>query len=115
VRFEGSDGWIFVTRGKIEASHPDLLTTPLPSSAKRLYTSDNHMRNFFDCVRSRQQPICDGEIGHRSVSVCHLGVIAMRLGRELKWNPQREQFIGDKEANGWLAREQRKPWSYEAL
>ncbi len=115
VRFEGKDGWIFVTRGKIEASHGDLLTTPLPSSAKRLYTSDNHMKNFFDCVRSREQPICDVEIGHRSVSVCHLGVIAMRLGRALKWNPAQEQFVGDAEANKWLAREQRKPWSYEMV
>lgn len=115
VRFEGSDGWIFVTRGKIEASHGDLLTTPLPSSAKWLYTSENHMKNFFDCVRSRQQPICDVEIGHRSVTVCHLGVIAMRLGRTLKWNPATEQFVGDTAANGWLAREQRKPWSYETV
>lgn len=115
VRFHGPDGWIFVTRGKIEASHGDLLTTPLPSSAKRLYTSDNHMKNFFDCVRSREQPICEAEIGHRSVSVCHLGVIAMRLGRALKWNPAQEQFVGDAEANKWLAREQRKPWSYEMV
>lgn len=112
VRFEGTGGWIFVTRGKIEASHGDLLTTPLPASAKRLYTSDNHMKNLFDCVRSRQQPICDVEIGHRSVTVCHLGVIAMRLGRALKWNPATEQFVGDADANKWLAREQRKPWSY---
>lgn len=115
VRFEGSNGWIFVTRGKIEASHGDLLMTPLPSSAPRLYASDNHMKNFFDCVRSRKQPICDTEIGHRSVSVCHLGVIAIRLGRALKWNPAQEQFVGDNEANTWLAREQRKPWSYETL
>ena len=115
VRFEGTGGWIFVTRGKIEASHGDLLTTPLPSSAKRLYTSDNHMKNFFDCVRSRQQPICDVEIGHRSVTVCHLGVIAMRLGRALKWNPAAEEFTGDTEANKWLAREQHKPWSYEMV
>ena len=112
VRFEGTGGWIFVTRGKIEASHGDLLTTPLPASAKRLYTSDNHMKNLFDCVRSRQQPICDVEIGHRSVTVCHLGVIAMRLGRALQWNPATEQFVGDADANKWLAREQRKPWSY---
>ena len=115
VKFEGSDGWIFVTRGKIEASNGDLLTTQLPSSAKRLYASDNHMKNFFDCVRSRQQPICDVEIGHRSVTVCHLGVIAMRLGRTLKWNPATEQFVGDAEASKWLAREQRKPWSYEMV
>jgi predicted dehydrogenase len=114
VKFEGDGGWIFVSRGKIEASDPDLLTTPLPASATRLYASDNHMRNFFDCVRSREQPICDAEIGHRSVSVCHLGVIALRLGRKLQWDPAKEQFIGDADANHWLAREQRKPWTYDA-
>jgi len=115
VRFEGEDGWIFVTRGKIEASQPELLTTPLPASATRLYASDNHMQNFFDCVRSRQAPICDVEIGHRSVSVCHLGVIALRLGRKLRWDPVREQFIGDAEANQWLARPMRKPWTYDLV
>jgi len=114
IRFEGPDGWIFVSRGKIEASNPDLLTTPLPASATRLYASENHMRNFFDCVRSREQPICDAEIGHRSVSVCHLGVIALRLARKLQWNPATEQFMGDSDANTWLAREMRKPWSYES-
>lgn len=115
VRFEGTGGWIFVTRGKIEASHGDLLTTPLPSGARRLYASDNHMKNFFDCVRSRQQPICDAEIGHRSVTVCQLGVIAMRLGRKLNWNPATEEFAGDKEANTWLAREMRAPWTYDRV
>jgi predicted dehydrogenase len=114
VKFEGEGGWIFVTRGKIEASVPELLTTPLPASATRLYVSDNHMQNFFDCIRSHEQPICEAEIGHRSVSVCHLGVIALRLGRKLKWNPIREQFIDDAEANSWLAREMRKPWTYDA-
>ncbi|MEY4198893.1 MAG: hypothetical protein RLZZ265_633 [Verrucomicrobiota bacterium] len=115
VRFEGTGGWIFVTRGKIEASHGDLLTTPLPSGARRLYASDNHMKNFFDCVRSRQQPICDAEIGHRSVTVCQLGVIAMRLGRKLNWNPATQEFAGDKEANTWLAREMRAPWTYDRV
>lgn len=115
VRFEGTGGWIFVTRGKIEASQGDLLTTPLPSGARRLYASDNHMKNFFDCVRSRQQPICDAEIGHRSVTVCQLGVIAMRLGRKLNWNPATEEFAGDKEANTWLAREMRAPWTYDRV
>lgn len=113
VKFEGADGWIFVSRGKLEASSPDLLTTPLPSDAERLYASDNHMRNFFDCVRSRKQPICDAEIGHRSASVCHLGVIALRLGRKLQWNPTSQEFAGDAEANQWLAREMRKPWKFE--
>lgn len=115
VKFEGSDGWIFVTRGKIEASRPELLSEPLAKKKGSLYVSDNHMKNFFDCVRSRQQPICEAEIGHRSVSVCHLGVIAMRLGRKLKWNPKKEEFVDDKDANQWLAREQRKPFSYDSV
>jgi predicted dehydrogenase len=115
VKFEGDTGWIFVTRGKIEASDPDLLTTPLPASAERLYVSDNHMQNFFDSVRSREQPICDAEIGHRSVSVCHLGVLALRLDRKLRWDPKAERFVSDKDADRWLAREMRKPWSYEMI
>ncbi|MDB6058765.1 MAG: oxidoreductase domain protein [Verrucomicrobiales bacterium] len=112
VTFEGTDGWIFVSRKEIKASNPDLLTQPLPASAVRLYHSENHMQNFFDCVRSRKAPICEAEIGHRSVSVCHLGVLSMRLGRKLKWDPKNEKFVDDKEANKWLAREMRKPFDY---
>jgi predicted dehydrogenase len=115
VKFEGTDGWIFVTRGKIEASQPEILSAPLTSKAVSLYVSNDHMGNFFDCVKSRKPPIAEAAIGHRSVSVCHLGVIAIRLGRKLNWDPQKEQFINDKEADGWLAREMRKPWSYEGI
>jgi predicted dehydrogenase len=115
VKFIGADGWIFVTRGKIEASDPDLLKQPLPASATRLYTSNDHMGNLFECIRSRKPPVCDAEVGHRSVTVCHLGVIAMRLGRALEWDPAKEEFKGDAEANKWLAREPRKPWSYDAV
>jgi predicted dehydrogenase len=115
VKFDGSEGWIFVSRSKIEANRPESISDPLPSNAERLYVSNNHMENFFDCVRSRQKPICDAETGHRSVSVCHLGVIAIRLGRKLKWDPANERFVGDKEADQWLAREMRKPWSYDAV
>jgi hypothetical protein len=114
TKFEGTDGWIWITRGKIEASRPEILTDPLPSSATRLYASDDHMGNFFDCVRSRKQPICEAEIGHRSASVCHLGAIALQLGRKLKWDPKREKF-DDKEANKFLEREMRKPWSYDSV
>jgi predicted dehydrogenase len=110
VRFEGTDGWIFVTRGRIEASVPELLSDPLPSDAERLYVSTDHMGNFFDCVRTRKPPICDVEIGHRSVSVCHLGVIALRLGRKLEWDPAKEEFLGDAEANAMRAAELRAPW-----
>ena len=114
VKFEGADGWIWVRRNELNASSPELLSEPLPSSAERLYASNDHMGNFFECVRSRKQPAADAEIGHRSVSVCHLGVIALRLGRKLKWDPAREQFVGDPEANKFLSREMRKPWDYDS-
>ena len=115
VKFLGTDGWIWVTRGAIEASEPEILVEPLGSGARRLPVSDNHMGNFFASVASRQQPICDAEIGHRSASVCHLGVIAMRLGRELEFDPLSETFLGDAQANEWLSREMRKPWSLESV
>jgi predicted dehydrogenase len=113
VQFEGPKGWIYVTRGKIEASDPSLLEEPLGSDAERLYVSDDHMGNFFECVKTRKAPICEAEIGHRSASVCHLGTTAIRLGRKLEWDPVAEQFKNDAEANGFVAREQRSPYTYE--
>ena len=99
--------------GKVEASDSALIETPLPADAERLYVSDDHMGNFFNCVKTRKPPICDVEIGHRSASICHLGVIAIRLGRRLQWDPQTETFANDAEATGMLAREMRKPYSYD--
>jgi hypothetical protein len=117
VQFIGADGWIFVTRGALKASKDELLTDPLPESAVKLYRSNNHMGNFFDSVRSRKEPICDVEIGHRSISVAHLGVISVRMNQALKWNPEKEQFTGEnaKEANKWLSREMRKPYDYSFI
>lgn len=115
VKFESTEGWIWVTRGKIEASDPEILTTPLASSAVRLYESNDHMGNFFECVKSRKAPICEAEIGHRSASVCHLGVISLRLGRKLQWNPDEQKVVGDEEANKWLRREMRAPWNYDSV
>ena len=115
IVFEGDQGWIYVRRGFVEASDPQLLKTSLPASAERLYASNDHMGNFFECVRTRKPTVADTEVGHRSVVVCHLGVIAMRLGRTLSWDPAKEKFVGDAEADTWLAREPRKPWSYEAV
>jgi predicted dehydrogenase len=114
IKFEGSNGWIWVNRNEIEASDDALLSTPLPASATRLYASTDHMRNFFDCVRSRKLPIADVETGHRSASMCHLGVLALRLGRKLSWDLEREKFTGEgaKESNKWLVREMRKPFDY---
>jgi predicted dehydrogenase len=111
VRFEGENGWIFVSRGTIQASDDRLLSEPLPSDAVRLYASDNHAGNFIDCVRTRKPTICPAEVGHRSVTVCHLGNISLRLGgRKLEWDPEKERFKNDEEANAMLNRPMRKPW-----
>jgi len=121
-RFLGDKGWIFVNRGRIEASDPKLLSEPLGEYAVRLYntgnnrrSNDNHMANFLEGVRTRKRPICDVEIGHHSANVCHIGAIALRLGRPLQWDPTTEQFVGpdaDK-ANAMVAREYRSPWKLE--
>ena len=115
VRFTGENGWIWVTRGNIQASEPELLSEPLGSDATRLYVSNNHRANLIECARTRKAPICEAAIGHRSASVCHLGVISMRLGRKLAWDPEAQEFVGDQEANQWLAREMRKPWDYDSV
>jgi len=124
VMFEGEGGRIFANRGVVAGVAVDhLKDEPLERDQYELYEFDNldrpprsgkleaivnHMGNFFDCVRERKQPISDVESQHRSVSVCHLANISMRLGRKLTWNPEAEEFIGDAEANTWLRREQRK-------
>ncbi|NLN77158.1 MAG: Gfo/Idh/MocA family oxidoreductase [Armatimonadetes bacterium] len=111
VRFEGEDGWIFVARGKLEASDQKLIDEPLPSSATRLYESNNHAKDWIDCIRARKQPICDAEIGHRSVSICHLCNICLRLGGyKLQWDPEKERFKDSPEANALLTRPARKGW-----
>ena len=110
TRFEGTEGWIYVNRGKLEAEPKSLLTSVIGPDEKRLYESRDHKRDFLDCVRSRKDPICNVETGHRSSTVCHLGNIAMLLGRPLKWDPQAERFIGDAEANRMTWRPARAPW-----
>jgi predicted dehydrogenase len=115
VRFEGSDGWIEVSRGRIDASKKELLDEPLPASATRLYKSDNHMENFVNCVKTREQPICPAEIGHRSASVCHLGAISCRLDRKLFWDPEKEEFKDDEQANTMRSRPMHDPWGYDKV
>jgi predicted dehydrogenase len=114
IRFEGSDGWIWVNRDKIEAAEREMLSTPLPEGAERLYFSNDHKGNFFDCMRTRKDPICPVEVGHRSASVCHLGAISLRTGKKLQWDPEKELFTGEHaaEANTYVAREMRKPYDY---
>ena len=114
VKFIGTDGWIWVNRDEISASSKELLHAPLPANAVRLEISHNHMKNFFEAVRSRKDPISSIEGGHRSASVGHLIVIALRSGRKFQWDPDKEIFIGDgaAEGNAQLAREMRKPYDY---
>jgi len=114
VRFEGTDGWIWVNRQDLAASDDDLLFTPLPEDALRLEASRDHMENFFQCVRTRQDPICPVEVGHRSASVGHLIVIALRTGQKLSFDPVNERFIGEHAETGdaYLARDMRQPYTY---
>jgi predicted dehydrogenase len=117
IKFIGTDGWIWVNRDEIVASKKEMLTTPLPGSAVRLEVSHNHMKNFFDCVRSRKDPIATVEEGHRSAVICHLIIAALRSGHQLNWDAQKEAFTGsgEKEANTYLAREMRKPYDYSFM
>jgi len=110
VLFVGAEGKILVNRGKFEATPAKLGEDPLPDNAIRLYNSYSHGKDFLDCMRSRKKPICDVEIGCRSVTVCHLGNIAYWTGKRLRWDPVKEVFIGDDEANKWLERDVRGPW-----
>ena len=110
VKFYGSQGWIFVNREKIEASDPDLLSLQFGAQDIHLYKSDHHHNNWLDCIASRRPCICDVEIGHRSITVCHIGNISMLLQRPLKWDPAAEQFVGDAAANRLLGRPMRSPW-----
>lgn len=115
VTFKGTEGWVWVNRGGIEASDPALLDVKFGDGDVRLPVSDNHQRNFVDCVFSREEAIAPIEEGHRSVTLAHLGNIAMRLGRDLKWDPDRERFVGDDDANEYLHRPLRKPWKLSGL
>ena len=114
VRFEGTDGWLWVNRSDLNASKDEIIETPLPADAIKLENSPDHMRNFFDATRSRKTPISPVESGHRSAVVGHLIVIALRLGKKLQWDAKAEVFVGEnaKEGNAQLAREMRKPYDY---
>ncbi|MFH1740901.1 MAG: Gfo/Idh/MocA family oxidoreductase [bacterium] len=108
--FEGTDGTIYVDRSELTSDPKEILEEPLGDNAIRVYFADNHMRNWIDCIRSREQPICTVETGHRTNSVCQLAIIGYELRRPLKWDPRKERFYGDGEANRLRDREIRAPW-----
>jgi predicted dehydrogenase len=132
VRYEGTEGWIFVTRGSytaspsdpvaksesskaLEASDPGILTSKIRENEIHLYTSEEQHGNWLDCIRSRKDPISPVETGHRACSVCLVTHIAMKLGRKLEWDPDRELFINDNEANAMLSRNQRAPYGTDYI
>jgi predicted dehydrogenase len=127
IRFEGTEGWIFVSRGNeavtasdpvaklkdaqaLAASDPKILTSTIGPDEVHLYESKDHHGNWLDCVRSRQQPIAPVEVAHRSCSACLLHHIAMKTRRTLHWDPIQERFKNDDEANAMLSRPQRWPY-----
>ena len=132
VRFEGSEGWIFVTRGDtavtasdpgsgnvnteaLNASDPKILTSVIGPDEIHLYESPEQHGNWLDCIRSRRQPVAPAEIAHRSCSACLVSHIAMKLPRRLFWDPVKERFRNDDEANAMLARPQRYPYGTDNL
>ena len=109
--FTGTKGAMHIGRGVLKSDPENLATDPLGPDDVHLYQSPGHHRNWLDCIKTRERPVADVEIGARSATVCHLGNLAYWYHRRLKWDPQQWQFVGDAEANTWLDRERREPWS----
>lgn len=108
--FEGSEGWIYVGRGFMDANPKSLLTEKFKSSDERLPQSNNHHRNFLDSVRSRKTPISSIDSAFYSDVACHQAHISMKLGRRVIWDNDAEMFVNDDEANRMMARPMRSPW-----
>jgi Oxidoreductase family, C-terminal alpha/beta domain/Oxidoreductase family, NAD-binding Rossmann fold len=117
MRFEGTDGWVACADGykKPEVSSPGLLECGeklLADYMDRTQRPMNHVRNFFDCVKSRQTAVASPDVMHHSMSTVHAANICMWLTRDLKFDPMKEEFINDPEANRYLTRAQREPWIF---
>ncbi|MCK4465336.1 MAG: Gfo/Idh/MocA family oxidoreductase [Bacteroidales bacterium] len=127
IRFEGSEGWIFVTRGNyrvtasdpvsdtggtkpLMASDPKILTSKIGPDEIHLYKSNDQHGNWLECIKSRQQPIAPAEVGHRSCSACLVSHIAMKLPEKLYWDPINERFKNNDKANSMVSRPIRLPW-----
>ena len=108
--FIGDRGKIRIGNNTVDSNPVELSQTPADQLDFRLPAIDNHIQNWFDCIKSRERPIADVEIGHRSAIVCHLGNIVRWVGRPLRWDPQREIFPDDDQANAYLDRPRRPPY-----
>ena len=131
IKFEGTEGWLFVTRGNysatasdpvaqgsntkaLDASNPKILTSVIGPKEVHLTVSKEHHGNWLESIQSRKPPIAPIEIGHRSCSACLLHHATMKLKRKLYWNPETEQFKNDAEANALLSRPQRSPYTLKS-
>ncbi len=110
ARFEGEDGWIYVTRGDQSSGPGDLIASEIGEKDVRLYRSDDHAQNFIDCVRSRKETVAPIAAAHHAIVIAHLGNIAMQLGRKVRWDPEKEEFTDDPQASRMLARAMRGDW-----
>ena len=127
IRYEGSEGWIFVSRGDysatasdpvsknrnskaLDASDPKILNSVIQDNEVHLYQTNNQHGNWLECIKTRKAPISPVEIGHRACSICLITHISMKLGRKLQWNPETEMFLNDEQANKMLSRSQRFPY-----
>ena len=128
VRFEGTQGWIFVSRGDVPVTDSDpvakgagknsaimasdekILSSQIGPDEIHLYESPEQHLNWLECIRSRKQPVAPVEIGHRSCSACLVSHIAMKVSGKLYWDPKKERFVNNDQANSMLSRTQRKPY-----
>lgn len=132
IKFEGTKGWIFVTRGNYRASSSDpiqnstnskaltasddkIITSIIGENEIQLYKSNEQHGNWLDCIESRLQPISPVEVGHRSCSTCLIHHVAMKLDRKVYWDPMNERFLNDDVANGMLNRPHRFPYEMKGL
>ncbi len=110
VRFEGTEGWVHLDGTRLKTHPESLKDSKIAPDEIHLPKGASPIRNFLDCIKTRQEPIEPVEIGHRTASLCHLGNIAIQLMRKLQWDPEKEQFVGDDEANAMLSRPMRALW-----
>jgi predicted dehydrogenase len=131
IRYEGSEGWIFVSRGDyaatpsdptakvrskaLDASNPKILESVIGPNEVHLYHSEDQHGNWLDCIESRKEPISPIEIGHRACTVCLITHVAMKVPGKLQWDPTKEHFVNNKEANTWLRRTQRAPYGTDRV
>jgi predicted dehydrogenase len=110
ILFVGDEGWVEVNRGYFRTGPEEIGKEPIGPDDVHLYQSPGHAKDWLNCIRNRQRPICDVEVGARTITVCHLGNLAYWLRRPLRWDPEREAILGDEEATRMLDIPKRAPW-----